>query len=106
MLQDKDCALVFKVLADDTRIKILKLLCTSDMSMTEMLNELDISQPTVSYHIATMKEAGLINSNRCGTIKKCSINYEKLIEIQKWISCICEEKENDENEGIRSILSP
>lgn len=95
MLHDKECALIFKALADETRIKILSLLCTSDMSMTEMLNELDIAQPTISYHIATMKEAGLINSNRCGTVKKCSINYDKLLDVQKWISSICKEKEED-----------
>lgn len=98
MVNNKEYALVFKALADETRIKILSLLCTSDMSMTEMLNELEISQPTISYHIATMKEAGLIHSNRCGTVKKCSINYDKLLDIQKWISSICKEQDTDCNE--------
>lgn len=49
-----------KALADETRQKIMKLCCCQWLSVNEIVDQLDVAQPTVSHHLAILKEAGLV----------------------------------------------
>jgi len=55
-----------KAIGDNTRHKILVLLQENEMNGSEILNYLDVSQPTISYHLAILKRAGLVTSRRKG----------------------------------------
>ena len=50
-----------KALADETRQKIMKLCCCECISVNEIVEQLNgVSQPTVSHHLAILREAGLV----------------------------------------------
>jgi DNA-binding transcriptional ArsR family regulator len=50
-----------KALADETRQKIMNMLCCRWMSVSDVVQEVgEVSQPTVSHHLAVLKEAGLV----------------------------------------------
>jgi ArsR family transcriptional regulator, arsenate/arsenite/antimonite-responsive transcriptional repressor len=61
---------LFSVLADRHRIKILNLLASADeesVCVCELVPALGLKQPTVSYHLKQLAEAGLIERERRGT---------------------------------------
>lgn len=51
----------FKVLGNESRLKILGLLANQERSVGELAALLALREPTVSHHLATMKELGLID---------------------------------------------
>jgi ArsR family transcriptional regulator, repressor of sdpIR and other operons len=56
----------FKALADPTRREILRLLRQGEKSAGELAAPFDISKPSVSHHLAALKQADLIASRREG----------------------------------------
>jgi DNA-binding transcriptional ArsR family regulator len=55
-----------KAIADETRQKIMGLCCCRWCSVSEMVEQLDVSQPTVSHHLAILREAGLVETRHEG----------------------------------------
>jgi ArsR family transcriptional regulator len=53
-------AAVLDALADESRRRILVLLCEQDLCVCELVNALDLPQPTVSRHLMVMRDAGLV----------------------------------------------
>ena len=61
---------LFSVLADRQRIKILNLLASVDedsVCVCELVPALGLKQPTVSYHLKQLAQAGLVERERRGT---------------------------------------
>jgi ArsR family transcriptional regulator len=58
----------FKALADPTRVAIVNRLAAADeVCVCVFVNELDLSQPTISHHLRILREAGLVEASRRGT---------------------------------------
>jgi len=55
-------AKMFRMLSDDTRLKIFSILNAKKMTATDILKELDITQPTLSYHLTTMCEVRILKA--------------------------------------------
>jgi ArsR family transcriptional regulator len=65
--QLKDVAASFKLLADETRLRVLSLLIQhGEMNVRTLCEQLDQSQPAVSHHLALLRDAGLIRARRDG----------------------------------------
>jgi ArsR family transcriptional regulator len=63
----RDLAQVFKLLSDETRLRILLYLAqNSELHVTDLCNRLGQSQPAVSHHLALLRVSGLIESRREG----------------------------------------
>lgn len=58
---------VLRMLADRTRLTILAMVETSEMSVTAIAEALGRSTPCVSQHLAKLRAAGLVTSRREGT---------------------------------------
>lgn len=67
-----------KALADETRQKIMKLVCCQWLSVNEIVEQLDVSQPTVSHHLALLRETGLVNVREEGKQTFYSLNQERV----------------------------
>jgi len=76
---------VFKALGDPTRRRILELLCDRDLTPTEILRELNITQPTLSHHLDILKRANLVTSEREGQFIRYSLNMGVLEMALKYI---------------------
>jgi ArsR family transcriptional regulator len=67
-----------KAIADETRQKIMNLVCCNSLSVNEIVEKLDVSQPTVSHHLAILREAGLVTVRDEGKQTFYSLNQERL----------------------------
>src|SRR6187455_2627247 len=57
---------VFKALADRTRLRILALLGKNEVCVCHLHDSLGLPQPTVSRHLAYLRRAGLVDARRDG----------------------------------------
>lgn len=55
-----------KALADETRQKIMQLCCCQWISVSDIVQQLNVTQPTVSHHLAVLREAGLVEVREQG----------------------------------------
>lgn len=55
---------ILVLLADSTRLRILKLLRRGEKNVTKIVEALKLSQPTVSHHLKKLEEAGLVLKRR------------------------------------------
>jgi ArsR family transcriptional regulator len=57
---------LFKALADEKRIRILKLLAVREMCVCELMIALDTSQPNLSHHLKILENQGFVNRRKEG----------------------------------------
>ena len=67
-----------KALADETRQKIMNLVCCKWLSVNEIVEQLNVTQPTVSHHLAILRESGLVNTREEGKQTFYSLNQERI----------------------------
>jgi ArsR family transcriptional regulator len=70
----KDLSELFKAFSDPTRREILDLLKQKDLTPSEILVKIEVSQPTLSHHLDILKRANLITGERDGQFIKYSLN--------------------------------
>lgn len=75
--------IVFKALADKQRRKILELLKESDMTAGEIHTHFDITGASLSHHLAILKAARLVVSERDGQFIRYSLNTSVFEEVLK-----------------------
>lgn len=71
---------LFSALAHPTRRKIIQLLRGRPMSAGDLAECFDIAKPTLSGHLAILKEAGLVSTTRQGTTITYRLNMSVLEE--------------------------
>lgn len=59
-------AKVFKALADENRLQILTLLQAGELCACRLLEQLHISQPTLSHHMKLLCDSGIVDSRKEG----------------------------------------
>lgn len=70
---------ISKCLADPTRSRILAFIAQQDSTACLLIREqFDISQPTISHHLAKLVKADLVQMKKVGTEKYYSINKSVL----------------------------
>ena len=78
---------VFKLLADETRLRILMYLAREgELNVTELCERLGQSQPAVSHHLALMRVAGIIEPRRDGKHNYYSVREEHFHELMRSLS--------------------
>lgn len=75
-----DPVLFAKAMADETRQKIMSECCCCWLSVGEIVEKLDpqVSQPTVSHHLAILREAGLVDVREQGKQTFYTLNQERV----------------------------
>lgn len=56
----------FKALCDENRIKILEMLQTGEKCACKILDELNVTQPTLSHHMKILCDSGIVESRKEG----------------------------------------
>jgi ArsR family transcriptional regulator len=77
-------ALLMKALSDETRVKIFDLLSEGELCACKILEEFNITQPTLSYHMKILCESGLVISRRDGVWMKYSIAKSRVDLLVNW----------------------
>jgi len=84
----------FKALSDETRLKIIDMLSCGELCACEILENFSISQSTLSYHMKTLVDSGLVNGVRDGAWMRYTLNKEKTEAVIAFITHISNEKED------------
>jgi len=75
-MEDREIAAVFKALGDENRIRILRMLCRGEKCACKLLEELNISQPTLSHHMKILCDAGIVAARRNGKWTYYTLNRD------------------------------
>lgn len=57
---------VFRVMSAPMRLKIISCLCNGEKNVSELLEEIDTTQPNMSQHLNTLYQAGVLGKRREG----------------------------------------
>jgi DNA-binding transcriptional ArsR family regulator len=73
----------FKVMANESRLKLLGHLANGERSVGELAELLSLREPTVSHHLATMKELGLVTVRADGNVRYYRLDSKSLERMSK-----------------------
>jgi len=85
---------IFTVVADSARRDILRILreqvtptgeVPGELSVSDIVGQLGLSQPTVSKHLKVLREAGLVTVREEGQHRFYRLEYAPLEEIEDWL---------------------
>ena len=79
---------VFRAFSDERRVHILKLLARGEQCACTLLEEMEISQPTLSYHMKQLCASGIVKSRSVGPWKYYSIDAEGCSYAQKLLQTL------------------
>lgn len=75
-INEKKIPTVFKALCDENRVKILKLLLTGEKCACVLLDDLHITQPTLSHHMKILCDSGIVTGRKEGKWMHYSISAD------------------------------
>jgi ArsR family transcriptional regulator, arsenate/arsenite/antimonite-responsive transcriptional repressor len=74
-----DPVLFAKAIADETRQKIMSVCCCCWLSVNEIVEKVGFTQPTISHHLAILRDAGLVNIREEGKQTFYSLNQDNIV---------------------------
>jgi ArsR family transcriptional regulator len=81
-------ARVFHALSDQTRLEIVRLLSHGERCVCELQHVLDAAQSRLSFHLKTLKDAGVVRDRRDGRWVYYSLNKAALDEIAGFAAAV------------------
>lgn len=63
----ESAAELFGLLSTPVRLKIISAVCNGERNVSELLEQIDTTQPNMSQHLATLYRAGVLGKRREGT---------------------------------------
>ena len=81
-------SLICKALSDPNRLRIIRLLTCGEQCGCELLDQLRITQPTLSHHMRTLEGCGLVRSRRKGKWSHYSLNNDRWTAFRDYIELI------------------
>jgi predicted transcriptional regulator len=79
---------MLKALADESRLKLLRLLHEREHTVGELAERVELTEPTVSHHLARLREAGLVRLRMAGNQRFYRINEVGLAEFKQLVADI------------------
>lgn len=76
----------FNAIAEPRRRDILEFLAGDERSVSDIVDALDMGQPSVSKHLQVLRDVGLVTLRRNGRRTMVRINPETLRTIHDWIA--------------------
>jgi len=73
----------FKSLADESRLKIIGLLASTEHNVQDLAKLLKLKEPTVSHHLAILREAGLVQMRTDGNTHWYRLDFEALHAVSR-----------------------
>ena len=71
-----DCSASLKVLADQTRLAVVRLLIGNSMTVSELNESLGVEQTLLSHHLRVLRDAGIVKHLREGRSIRYSISEQ------------------------------
>jgi ArsR family transcriptional regulator len=99
----KEYARIFKALSDPHRLMIVDMLSCGELCACVILVKFNITQPTLSHHMKTLCDCGLVRSRKEGKWMHYSLNNNTVQELRAFLEeattaksdCVCHKKMSD-----------
>lgn len=65
-LEARHVVAVFKAFGDENRIRVLQMLCSGEKCACKLLEELNVTQPTLSHHMKILCDSGVVVGRKEG----------------------------------------
>lgn len=83
----REYANIFKVLSDETRLKIIEMLKDgNEKCACELLENFKITQPTLSYHMKLLIDCALVNARRDGAWMRYTLNVATIKTLSSYFN--------------------
>ena len=90
----REYAQYFRALSDPNRLMIVDMLSCGELCACVILAKFRITQPTLSHHMKTLCECGLVRGRKEGKWTYYSLDSDKCNSIKAFLEEILKEKEN------------
>lgn len=84
----EEVANICKAMSDANRLRIIEMLTGGEKCACHLLEDLNVTQPTLSHHMKVLADCGLVSSYKDGKWQHYSINCDKFTEYKDYISSI------------------
>ena len=81
-------SLICKALSDPNRLQVIQILTGGERCACELLEQLQITQPTLSHHMKALEICGLVSSRKKGKWNHYSLNSEQWTAFRDYIESI------------------
>jgi ArsR family transcriptional regulator len=81
-------ATIFHALSDETRLEIIQRLLTGEKCVCDLTDALDAAQSRLSFHLKTLRDAGLVSDRRAGRWVYYTLDREAFGEIEELVKSI------------------
>ncbi len=85
---EKSLLEMLKALADDSRLTLIRVLHEQEHTVTDLAGLLNLSEPTVSHHLAKLRENGLVNLRMAGNQRFYRVNETGLERFKRLVKDI------------------
>jgi ArsR family transcriptional regulator, arsenate/arsenite/antimonite-responsive transcriptional repressor len=86
VVRERQAALrVFRALSDENRLRLIDLLREGEQCVCDLSEAIGASQPLLSFHLKTLKEAGLVTDRREGRWVYYALNAESIEDAQGFL---------------------
>lgn len=75
----------FAALSDPTRRGVLEQLGRADASITDLAEKFEMSLTGMKKHVSVLEQAGLVNTEKVGRVRTCTLGVRRLEEAAAWI---------------------
>ena len=91
-MESAEMVKVFKALACEKRLRIVKLLLDKNRCVGALAKELGASQSSVSQHLRVLRETGIVQDQRCGYHIHYTVERELFEQVVSSISTMLEDE--------------
>ena len=102
MVDSKKMAAMFKAFADENRIQILELLRDGERCACRLLEEMKITQPTLSHHMKILCDSGIVVGRKEGKWMHYSISEDGIRDVRNYLDAIMMKKTDKGDESHES----
>src|SRR5690242_5364361 len=81
--REENILLMLKALADESRLTIFRLLQAREYAVGDLAERIELSEPTVSHHLAKLREAGLVTLRMAGNQRFYRVNERGLAKFKQ-----------------------
>ena len=96
-MDEMKTALIFKAFCDENRIRILKMLRSGEKCACKLLEELNVTQPTLSHHMKILCDSGVVVGRKEGKWMHYSISAEGVEYARQCFNALTAVSGSDEN---------
>lgn len=91
-MDNRKAAIMFKAFCDENRLQILQLLQSGEKCACRLLEEMQITQPTLSHHMKILCDSGIVVGRKEGKWMHYSISDEGVESARNYLMQLAKNK--------------